>query len=230
MSGDGVIGCAAMESTTTRSRRAGLALGALFLALAAGHLAAGASDRLDPPARTDPAAGGTDRTADLADLYAWHEGTGSGAVLVTALTFGGADLPAAGQAIPCDRDVLYTIHVESDAGTAFALELRLGPDELGNCFARITGLPGGAAIEGPVQTVLAQGGARAFVGLRDEPFFFDRQGLDESRATGVLSFLPDRDALAGRNTPAFVLELPLADVSPSGGPVRVWAESGRIGA
>src|SRR5262245_54181337 len=74
-----------------------------------------AADHLDPPTRTNPTMGGTDRNADIADVYAWYRGAGTTRSLVTIMSFSGPNPAAAGQEIPCDRDVLYEIHISNDA-------------------------------------------------------------------------------------------------------------------
>ncbi|MCW5761029.1 MAG: hypothetical protein KIS90_14770, partial [Phenylobacterium sp.] len=61
-------------------------MGAALLALSTSDRRAVAADHLDPPTRTDPAFDTTpDRSADIADIYAWHTADN----LVLALTFAG---------------------------------------------------------------------------------------------------------------------------------------------
>src|SRR5687768_11023220 len=109
---------------------------AAFVSTQSAHVEA--ADHLDPPARTNPANDppGTDRAADIADVYAWHRGTGATASLVMAMSFNGPNAPIADQAVSCDRDVLYTIHVDNTGeGVAeFEIEARFGHDADGNCL------------------------------------------------------------------------------------------------
>jgi hypothetical protein len=189
-----------------------------------------AADHLDPPARTNPDTGGTDRNADIADLYAWHRGTGATATVVTVLTFAGPNMPTAGQETPCDRDVLYGIHL-SNGTTQFDIRARFGVDDVGNCFVQVTGIPGagGARVEGPVERPFTRAGVQVFAGLRDDPFFFDLTGFRQTLMTGTISMIDDRDFFAGQNTSALVIEFPLAAVSPGGEVVTAWSSSGRNG-
>jgi hypothetical protein len=199
-----------------------------------------AADHLDPPARTNPAATppGTDRTADIADVYAWAD---AGRTTVI-MSFGGPNAPAADQGVVCDEDVLYQIHIDTDTmptefADDFTIDVRLGEDDLGNCFYRIEGVPGtatGDVIVGPVgfQTDFEE--VNAMVGLFDDAFFFDLEGFQAVTTMGSLDdgagnplFVNDRDFFAGQNTPAIVIEFPTAPVS-SGDVVRVWGSTGRI--
>jgi hypothetical protein len=204
------------------------AVGASMLELAA----VDAADHLDPPARTNPAAAGTDRTADIADLYAWHQGTGATATLTTILTFDGPNDPAADQAVACDRDVLYTIHIDNDDDneTDFDIEARFGEDDVGNCFVRVANIPGEAGpIEAPVGLTREGTDAMVYAGLHDDPFFFDLTGFQNTLSTGTLSFENDRDFFARKNLSAVVLEFPLTAAAGGGTSLRVWASTARFG-
>lgn len=190
-----------------------------------------AADHLDPPARTSPPAG-TDRAADIADLYAWHRGTGADRTLVTALSFGGPNMPVADQAIPCDRDVLYQIHFsDADLSNERTIDARFGEDDVGNCFVQLSGVPGAGTtpIVARIEHTVERGDVTVFAGLRDDFFFFDLQGFQETLAMGSIRFMSTRDFFAGQNTPALVVELPLAAVSPTDAPFRVWATTSRNG-
>lgn len=192
-----------------------------------------AADHLDPPARTDPSMGGDDRNADIADLYAWHRGTGAGRTVVTALSFAGPNEAVAGQEIPCDPDVLYSIHIsnDDDLDAELTIAARFGEDDLGNCFVQVSGVPGAgsAPIVTPVERTVTRNGVSVFAGLRDDAFFFDLQGFRETLTTGNLSMTDDRDFFADKNTPAIVVEFPLVGVSPADQAFRVWATTSRIG-
>jgi hypothetical protein len=206
---------------------AGVVAGATLWRVRAGH----AADHLDPPARVDPAAGGADRNADIADVYAWHQGDGAARTLVMALTFAGPNLPAAGQALPCDRDVVYTLHIDNtgDGVAEHAVNVRFGRDDRSNCFVRFDGVPGlGAPVVGRVERTINAGGVRFFAGLRDDPFFFDLQGFRETLMMGTPRFVNDRDFFARKNDSAVVIELPLAAAIAAGSSVRVWATTARF--
>jgi hypothetical protein len=86
-----------------------------------------------------------------------------------------------------------------------------------------------SAVEGPVGgTVTSDEGAMLYAGVNDDPFFFDIAGLQDTLATGTLSFDSSRDRLAGLNVTAIVAEMPLSEL-PLGeaGSFQVWATTGR---
>ncbi len=201
-----------------------------------------AADHLDPPARTDPmsAAMGTtaDRAADIADIFAYHRGTGATQTLVTALTFSGPNAPMAMQRMSCDRDVLYTIHIDTtgDAMPEHNIRARLAPDDRMNCFVRWEGLPGVPnAVVVPAELTRTIGTVKVFAGFRDDPFFFDLQGFRETLAMAAtapagmgIRMTNDRDFFAGKNSSAFVVEIPVSALGAiTGNRLKVWATTAR---
>ncbi len=192
-----------------------------------------AADHLDPPARTNPTATppGTDRAADIADVYAWHQGTGADARLVVAMSYDGPNAPSATQAVSCDRDVLYTIHVDNtdDGESEYDIEARFGHDATGNCFVQFSNIPGTSApVVAIAEHTLTRGGVRVFAGLRDDAFFFDLEGFQTTLATGTVAMRSDRDFFAGMNTSVLVVEMPLADaLGTPVAPIRVWGTTQR---
>lgn len=201
-----------------------LAIVALAFAVHRGSVAA---DHFDPPLRvgTDTSTAGLDVAADIADLYAFHDA----ANVYVAIGFGGpsaTNLPAF-----YDRDVLYTINV-SNAGsrtdTEFPIEIRFGFDG-DNPGVQVRNLPGNTTIEGPVERNLtAPNGIVVRAGLFDDPFFFDPQGLRETRATGNLAFNNQRNRFANLNTTFVVISIPRA-LLDRGQPIDFWSASARIG-
>lgn len=177
---------------------------------------------------------GMDRNADIADVYTWHRGTGASQTVVLVLSFSGPNAPAANQALPCDRDVLYNIHVGAGdtlpaAGSERVFRVRFGRDSVNNCFARWEGLPGttGPVVTRTETTIDLGGNVRAFAGLRDDAFFFDLQGFRETLAMGQIRFVNDRDFFAGKNTPAIVIEVPATAINNGQNTLRVWATTAR---
>ena len=217
------------------------------LALGVGLHTVFAADHLDPPGRVDPdtsaghAGAAADRASDIADLYAWHSGTGATQMLTLALTFAGPNVPVAGQHMPCDRDVLYSIYIDNtdDAMPEYTLEARFAMDDTTrNCFIAVSGLPG---TTGPVLSPIElnrpiPGGGQLYAGLRDDPFFFDLQGFRDTISNGRLIntatsqpyMQSDRDFFAGKNTNAIVIEFPIGGVRGAGTtPLRLWATTAR---
>ena len=176
-----------------------------------------------------------DRNADIADVFAWYNGEGADRTAVFAMTFAGPNAPVADQATPCDPDVVYSIHIDNNETDGIAptstIEMRLGEDDAGNCFYRLTGVPGAGSdpLVGAVGFETRRGDAQAYVGLRADAFFFDLQGFRETLAMGTLRFVNDRDFFAGKNTSVMIVEVPLVGVSPTDAPYRVWGTTARFG-
>jgi hypothetical protein len=200
-----------------------MALGAVVMAgslLAAEH-AARAADHLDPSARV--AQGDAD---DIADIFAWH--TGPGGNLVVAMTFAG---PVAANAFTGDRDVLYGIHIDNaDASHDADVDIwvRFAQDSEGNWGYLIEGVPGaGGPIVNRIGATTDLGGAKAFCGVREDPFFFDLMGFRTTLMTGNLAFDNTRDFFAGLNDSAIVIEIPVRAL-PGDGPYKIWGTTSRI--
>lgn len=216
----------------TFGRTAMLAGGTTLLLAAAGVVlaperGANAADHLDPPARTDPAVDPTpDKASDIADIYAFHTAD----TLSLILTFAGpqsTSLPAV-----YDRDVRYVINI-SNAGAPtdaeIPIDIRFGQDG-SRVGVRVTGVPGAAGpIEGPVETVLTSNNVRVYAGLRDDPFFFDSQGLRESRAMGTLRFDRNRNFFGGQNITVVAIDIPRSAVQNGSNPLHIWSTASRFG-
>ena len=190
------------------------AAGALLAlpALAADHAEA-------PGTQADPA-------ADIDDLYAWHTSAGK---IVAVMTFAG---PAdAGLGAVYDADVLYGIHIDSDGDNESDTDVwvRFGEASDGSWGVQVSGLPGGDdVVEGPVEENLdAGGGLKVFAGLREDPFFFDFTGFLDTVTTGTVAFDSTRDAFAGKNVTAIVVEMDTATVTGSEHNIQLWATTGR---
>lgn len=191
-----------------------------------------AADHTDPPSRTTGAS--ADRAADIGDIYAWHTDAGK---TIFVLTYAGPNDPVAGQTATYDADVLYTIHVDTNADRTAEhnIRVRFGQSESGNWGIQVAGIPGGdpATQEGAVGVQNSIDGVTNgffWVGLREDPFFFDLQGFQETASTGDLAFMPTRDFFAGKNISAIVIELETADLAAGAdNTFDVWATTARIG-
>ncbi|MFT7626338.1 MAG: hypothetical protein ACI9WU_005533 [Myxococcota bacterium] len=173
-----------------------------------------------PGAAADPA-------ADIADYYAWHQGTGVDQRLVLVLTSSGFTAPALNPTGTYDRDVLYGMHIDTDADNLpdHSIWVRFAQDSAGDWGMQVTGIPGEEAISGPVEMALdGVAGARAWAGISDDPFFFDAAGFNMTLDTGVLSF-DATDGVAGLNVTAIVVELPTDALGTN---IQTWAETRRI--
>ena len=174
-----------------------------------------AADHLDAPKAQ------ANIPADITDVHAWHTDAGK---VVAILSFAG--LTEVGLPATYDPSVLYGIHVDNDGDFAPDLTtwIRFGQNGAGDWGVQVVGLPGSEdPIVGPVETVLTGNlGLRVFAGLRDDAFFFDLQGLNETLMTGDLSFDAKRDTFAQTNVTAIAVEMSTDAVIGGGTTFNLW--------
>lgn len=202
-----------------------IALGAVLFV--PGQLALSA-DHLDPPMRTDILVDSTpDTAADIADIYAFQDANN----LYLISTFGG---PSA-TTLPAfyDRDVLHTLNISTSlpaTSSDITIRFRFGPGanpgETGISVENVPGVNG--AIVGPVEQILTKDGVRVYAGLRDDPFFFDSQGLRESRTMGVLRFNNMRSFFGSKNITVVALEIPRSRLNNATA-LDIWNTTARFG-
>ncbi len=190
------------------------------------HRPVKAADHLDPPARTNIGAQ-SDVASDIADLFIWN----TASTVTVVLTGAGPQEP--GVAPFYDSNVLYQVHLSNDGNVSTdeaTINVRFGKDPSGNWGVQLSGVPGASGpIQGAVQTTLTDSsGAKAIAGLFDDPFFFDLQGFNDTKATGVLSIMNTRNFFAGKNDTAFVVEFPRSAIQNGTQPITAWAETRRI--
>ena len=200
-------------------------LGALFLV--PGQIALSA-DHLDPPMRTDILVDATpDTAADIADIYAFQDANN----LYLISTFGG---PSA-TTLPAfyDRDVLHTLNISTSlpaSSSDITIRFRFGPGanpgETGISVENVPGVNG--AIVGPVEQILTKDGVRVYAGLRDDPFFFDSQGLRESRTMGVIRFNNQRSFFGAKNITVVAIEIPRSRLNNATA-LDIWNTTARFG-
>lgn len=201
-----------------RRPRVAVAVAALLALLGLGVLAADHAEA--PGTRADP-------EADIADLYAWHDGD----KLVAVLTYAGLQAPAAGQQGSYDADVLYGVHLDRDSDQSADVDvwIRFGQNSEGAWGVRVENLPGATGpVVGAVDQMIDAGtNASVYAGLRDDPFFFDLDGFRQTLDTGTLAFDAQRDSFAGLNVTAIVLEMDLAAATGDSESLQLWATTGR---
>jgi hypothetical protein len=179
-------------------------------ALAADHAEA-------PGTQADPA-------ADIADFYAWSDG----GTVTAILTYN--PLMIAGDPAVYDADVLYSIHfdVDGDAVSDHDIHVRFGQNAEGHWGVQAMGVPGaGAPVQGPVESVVAGPGSMLYAGLRDDPFFFDMDGFNDTVASGTLSFT-GADAIAGYNVMVIAVTFDAPSLLGSDSDFQTWATTSRI--
>jgi hypothetical protein len=200
----------------------------LLLLLAAPGVAS-ASDHRDAPTISE------DASCDLADLFAFKSPERSERT-VLALTVNPFTMPGV-QAF-FSPYALYELRIDNDGDAVEDLVIQASftgtgprqtvairgprrPPRTGVETRAIGGSPDlaggtGAVIEGP--------SARAFAGLRDDPFFFDFQALFVQGAFRV----PGIDFYAGTNVSALVVEVETASLlATPPRPLRIWATASR---
>ena len=213
-----------MTSRTTMA----LAIGASGTALAGlllvpGQLALGA-DHFDPPSRTSPRVANRTTTpdiaADIADVFAFYDATNA----YFAVTFHNVG--------SYDRDLLHVLNISTSAPSTsadIAIRWRYGPGANGSgSGVSIENLPGvNGALVGPVESILSKDGVRAYAGMRDDPFFFDLQGFEETRAMNTLRFVNTRNFFRNANGIVLIIEVPRSRLG--NGPLDINATTARFG-
>lgn len=197
-----------------------LCLGLAVVGALVGILAIAADHSEAPGTRADLA-------ADIADVYVWHQGN----KLIAVLTYGGLQATTENQSAVYDEDVLYSIHIDNNADNAtdIRVDARFGQNSDGQWGIQVENLPGvDGPVVGAVETVIDAGsGLSVYAGLRDDPFFFDLEGFNQTLATGTLAFDGERDSVASLNVSSIVLEMDLAAATGGSDSLAVWATSGR---
>lgn len=191
-----------------------------------------AADHKDSPAtERDPA-------TDIADVYAFRRGDN----LVVAMTV--QSLSISGNATDLfNPRARYQILVDNTNDGTLAANATITVTFSGSApqMFKVEGLTP-TAIEGPTSgfsnaaspAITTSGAIKVFAGPRDDPFFFDLAGFREflagtyTPAAGLRSAasgLP-RNAFAGLNAAAIVIELPITAVTgqatPNTGVIRAW--------
>jgi hypothetical protein len=195
------------------------ALGAIALGALPLSSSLHAADHADAPLTTK------DASADITDVYAWHDDTN------LTVAFGFAGLAEAGAPAQYDAGVLYTVHIDNNGDNEpdHDVLVRFGQNSAGDWGIRVEDLPGVAdPVIGPVETTIEAGlGLRVFAGLRDDAFFFDLDGFRATLMTGELMFDATNDTFAGTNITAVVLEMSIDAVAGGASEVSVWVSTGR---
>lgn len=214
------------------------ALGLLALGGGAGLLLAdqpaGAADHNEPGSVVNNGVA-LNKALDIADIYAWY--TADKVMMVYSFAGPGRDTSSLGT---YNRDGFYTLNISTDSDPLTAeavIEIRFAPDAGGNWGVQLKNVPGAlGTIEGPIQKTLTSGPVQAIAGVFDDPFFFDSQGLTETRAAGDLRFCatqnPARtngqcDFFFGTNDTMIVLEMPRSALD-KGNPLNIWVRSARL--
>jgi len=182
-----------------------------------------ASDHDEAPLVKDDAA------QDLTDLYVFNSGDNKTTIIACWAGFNDSR-PQPDESAVYDGKALYTIWVDNNGDNEADLSFywRYGTNAQDEIGIQWEGIPGAdPAVSGPVETVFDAGPfARVWSGHADDPFFFDAQGYLEGLDSGTVSFMSNRDFLAGFNVTAAAIEID-TDVLTGGNPIQVWVTSAR---
>ena len=210
-----------MHNSFNPRAAAALAAGAVLLL----GTAVFAADHRETPTTT------ADAVADIADVYTWYEN----GRFVIVMTVDGIRMPTAGQTARFDDDVRYELHIGRDdfattRTAAVNIVVRVKQESNGQWTVTAQNVPGAnGTIRGEAESVISKGSANVFVGLRDDPFFFDLEGFRNTLMTGTLMFNPLRDTFAGMNATAIVVEMDLNAVKNGSDRLYVWGTTARKG-
>jgi len=171
-----------------------------------------------------------DAALDITDVYVFDSGNNRTAIVVCWAGFNDSR-PQPDTAALYDPNALYTIHVDNDGDNLADHQIywRYGISADDQWGIQWTGIPGtDGAVSGGVETIFDAGAlARVWTGWADDPFFFDAGGYLMTVATGIISFDPTRDFLAGLNVTAAVIEVD-TDALTGGNPIQVWATASSL--
>ncbi len=171
-----------------------------------------------------------DAAQDITDLYVFDSGGGTTTIIVCWAGFNDSRPQPDAEGV-YDADALYTIWIDNngDNGADHAIYWRYGRNAADEVGIQWTGIPGAEpTVTGPVESVFEAGdGARVWSGHADDPFFFDAQGYLETLDSGAVSFMNNRDFLAGLNVTAAAIEINTALLQDGDSPMQFWVTAAR---
>jgi hypothetical protein len=199
-----------------------------------------AADHLDAPAVTGP--GNTSLPNDITDVYVFQSPSDN-SKMVFVMNWQGLLSPAATAATTINNNQLFEFNIDNNGDNVEDLVIQAKVQDgkfrvYGPVAPSSKGLnsvleTGGPMLEGTVTAYanssnpsIASGsnGIKAFIGPRDDPFFFDLTRFKEIIAGTQTSFRnPGVDAFAGTNVLSLVVEVPKSMLG-SASTINVWGE------
>jgi Domain of unknown function (DUF4331) len=219
----------------------GALLASVFLSMRMAPTSAGAADHLDAPGLTPPSG---DIRTDITDVYAFRPAAGKTVLVmnVNGLTKKGeqAKLATGVPSVAATKRASYNFRVDNngDAKEDVTLSLTFGTANaqgVQGLTLRRNGkvfLEGSTSPYGKVVVNKGSAGSRVYVGMRDDPFFFDLDGFLEilSKEKGK-SFLgctsPRKDFFAGTNVTSIVVEIASSQLTKGTSTIGVWATTNK---
>lgn len=200
--------------------------------------AARAADHNDAPGIM----GAEGSQVDITDVFAFRSPTNQNNLVLAMAMFS----PVAGDGLPPFSDrARYELYVDTDGDNAADTTIRttVSNNADGSQNFEITGIPGaggtvsGAVSNGTAAQVSEQGDAKAFVGLRDDHFYFDFTAFTAFVSAPCLPAAGLRcpgtgdpsNFFASFNTASIIVEFPATALpgidSPTAGNLAVWAKT-----
>ncbi|RYZ20683.1 MAG: DUF4331 domain-containing protein [Chitinophagaceae bacterium] len=215
----------------------------LFVSLAALTVASGiiyAADHLDAPSLIN--ADGTAGANDISDTYVFQS-PADNSKMVFVLNWQGLMSPARTAAFNIPNNQLFEINIDNTGDMVEDLVIQAkvqdgkfrvyGPVAPASTGLNSTIVTGGPMVEGTVTAygssanpsiAMGNNGIKAFIGPRDDPFFFDLTRFKEIIGGTATSFRsPGIDAFAGTNVLSLVVEVPKTMLG-SAQNINVWSE------
>jgi hypothetical protein len=214
-------------------------IGAVASLVIAGGVILGA-DHIDAPGITGT--GSTSLESDLTDVYVFQS-PADNSKMVFAFNTQGLMSPAKTATATISNNELFEINIDNTGDNVEDLVIQAkfqdgkfrvyGPVAPAGTGLNSTIVTSGPMVEGTVTSysagtpVIATGssGIKAFVGPRDDPFFFDLSRFKEIIAGTQTAFRnPGVDAFAGTNVMSMVVEVPKSMLG-SAATINVWGET-----
>ncbi len=205
-----------------------LAVVVLALTLGLAALGAGAADHLDAPVTR------TDGRLDINDVYAFTHDDNT-VLVMTVNPAAGVLSPTALRYSPGAR---YELLIDNNGDYKEDLMLRVRAERPRSNGAQRVNLYWHDLSSGTQRRIAAgmsdknlavKTGGSFYVGLRDDPFFFDLQAFrDQIGGAGGSRTFCDADAVdffAGLNTTAIVVEVPSSRLTGDGSVINVWGRT-----
>lgn len=198
-----------------------------------------AADHIDAPLVRE------DARKDITDVFVFRSPSDSSRLVLAMDMFTPVGAPDSSRLFDSESEGEYALYIDTndDQVQEHVIRVVFNSSPGGNQTYRITGIPGSAPISGTVTAagesakIASSGGATAFAGLRDDPFFFDFEGFNSFLAGPCIPTAGLRcpgngspvDFFLGLNVASIVVEFPITALSgissADSGKIGVWAET-----
>lgn len=191
----------------------------LFALALVAAFSANAADHRDGPLTTG------DPTADINDVYTFVDPTDPTRTVI-AVTM----VPLANSNSRFSDVVDYKIHIDNGAANGTTVITCTFPNEATRVLCR--GAGDTLYAEGPLNRTIDADDLKIWAGLRDDPFFFDLDAFNRTRAAVAPRFTnPGVNFFAGANTLAIITSIESARLTNNGAnrTLKIWSSTTRNG-